>query len=261
MTLRNRYFINRLLGVAVLFCCCSISAAGADQLLKGDAVAMKRLHQMLETLGGEEVWANAKSLYIMQRARTPSHGDGIVASYWRDLEAPGEWASMQYPDFEASYIWHEKGGWIGRKDHYRDFTEDEIGQRVYDWHRELYTLYHQLARGERALMLASLAPDGFRVYNEKHEKIADFRLSANGELYRWQQYGGKDVVAYVFGPNKSFGEIKFPDWGAAIDGRWSFYNIQVVPSVEPFSSHVSFKKPVTQWHGGAIHNECIPPGQ
>ena len=100
-----------------------ISAEGG---LTGDPEAISRMHRMLEGLGGKEIWANARSLYTMERARHPSYGDGIVATFWRDLEQPGERVELKHSKLKVSYAWNESGGWISRDGKVREFIEVEV---------------------------------------------------------------------------------------------------------------------------------------
>ena len=231
--------------------CSQVSAGG----LEGDSRALERVAAMLESLGGREAWANAKSLYTMERARHPAYGDGIVTTFWRDLENPGEHARISHEKLDVHYAWSEKGGWISNDGEVRDFNRKEMKERLYYWHREIYTLYHQLTKGERNLTVRDAKPDGFYVLDEKNEKIGEFRVTADGDLYFWKQMGGDNPVAYVYGPHKDFGAVSFPDWGTASDGGWGFYYVQVRPSRKPFSAHVELKKPATSWTGGALHKD------
>jgi hypothetical protein len=226
--------------------------------LDGDAKALRRVEVMLESIGGREAWANARSLYTMERARHPTYGDGIVASFWRDLEHPGEYARLAHENLDVTYGWDASHGWISRNGELRDFTDDEMDERRYYWQREIYTLYHQLAKGERKLTVHSIEPNGFYVVDEANEKIGEFRLTPDGNVYFWEQLGGENPVAYVYGPHKDFGPISFPDWGTATDGGWGFYYVQVRPSQKSFNAHVDLRKPKHEWSGGALRKENCP---
>lgn len=228
----------------------TLSMAGG---LEGDAEAIARVQLMLEAIGGREVWASARSLYIVERARHPDYGDSIIASFWRDLEEPGEFARFSSEKMEVKYAWNEDGGWIQRNTELRDFEEKEMAERLFYWPREIYTLYHQLALGKRQLTVKALEHNGIAVLDEQGEQISEFRLTPEGDPYYWAQHGGKQPVAYVYGPHKDFGRISFPDWGASTDGDWGFYYVQVRPSQKPFGAHVDLTKPNLGWSGGAIN--------
>ena len=149
--------------------------------------------------------------------------------------------------------WDKDGGWILRDREVRDFEEQELAERLFYWSREIYTLYHQLALGERSLTVKVAAHNGFLVLDERGEKISEFRLTPEGDPYYWAQQGGSQPVTYVYGPHKDFGKVSFPDWGTSTDGDWGFYFVQVRPSAKPFKAHVDLTKPDLEWSGGAIH--------
>jgi hypothetical protein len=236
---------------ALFFHCAVLNAGG----LEGDAEALARVERMLDGIGGRDVWANARSLYTMERARHPAYGDGIVATFWRDLESPGEYARLSHDKIDVKYAWNEDGGWIRRNEELRDFDDNELKERLYYWPREIYTLYHQLAKGERSLTVKDIEHNGFIVLDEEGEQIGEFRLTPSGDLYYWAQAGGDDPVAYVYGPHKDFGNVDFPDWGTSTDGGWGFYYLQVQPSPKPFRAHVDLTKPELQWSGGALRKD------
>lgn len=246
-------FPVRWFSMCLLIVFCMPSHGGG---LNGDTRALERVATMFDSLGGREAWASARSLYTIQRARHPAYGDGIVATFWRDLEQPGEHARLSHEKLDVHYAWSSSGGWILRNGEMRDFDRDEMKERLYYWDREIYTLYHQLALGQRNLTVRDAEPDGFYVLDEQGDKIGEFRLTADGNLYFWKQEGGKNPVAYIYGPHKDFGSVSFPDWGTSTDGGWGFYYVQVRPSRKPFSAHVELTKPVTTWSGGALHNDA-----
>ncbi len=219
------------------------------------------MNRMLEQLGGRDVWANARSLFTMEKARHIDYGDGVVATFWRDLEHPAEKAEFKHSELRVVYAWDKLGGWISSDGEIRDFIDDEISERVSLWHRELFTLYHQMALGNRALKLEKLNPNGFRVFNEESEAIGEFRITPDGELYYWKRLHGNKSKTYLYGPHKSFGAIHFPDWNTSSDGEWGSYFVQVLPSKKPFADHVSIRKPITKWQGGAVRKDCTPTDQ
>ncbi len=228
---------------AISFGALAITPAAFANGLAGSEEALARVDLMLEGMGGKERWANAKTLYIEERSYHPSTDGPITSTFWRDLEKPGEWTSLKSGTFDVLYAWDASGGWFSRNGELRDYSKEELEERRYYWHREIYTLYHQLARGERALKIESVDLNGFSVTNEDDEKIGDFHLTKTGDLFFWQQFGGEDPVAYVYGPKKEFGTIEFPDWGGSTDGNWRFYYVDLKLSSEPIDRHTSLQRP------------------
>ena len=239
----------------VLWTLVILSAATYGSGLEGDPKALHRVEMMFDAIGGRDAWANARSLYTMERARHPAYGDGIIASYWRDLEFPGEYGRLVHKNLDVRYGWDDEQGWISRDGELRDFSDDEMAEHLDNWGREIYTLYHQPAKGERELTVRAVEPNGFTVLNEQDKSIGEFRLTPSGDLYFWQQLGGNNPVAYVYGPHKDFGDVSFPDWGTATDGGWGFYYLQVKPSEKSFRAHIDLTKPKTEWGGGALKKD------
>ena len=257
------FFINPFFAVGFVYGDQSNGAdrPGAGYLhVKGSQEALARLDKLLDQLGGRELWSNARSLYLIQRTRSPKLGDGILSISWRGLESPGEWGELQHAKLKVRYAWSKDGGWYRRNGKYRDYIDDEIAEKAFYWQRDLYTLYHQLARDEVAYQLELLEPFGLLVRNGNLEKVAELHLTKGGEVYRWRSLGEKKGRSSVFGPYKSFGQARFPDWMASSDGDWGAYQIQVMPSPIPFREQVSLKKPVHEWQGGAVKkNSCAQP--
>lgn len=247
-----------IIGFPCLSCAEEPPATGYENI-SGPGAVVARLDLLYEHLGGRQSWATAKSLYMIQRTRSPRIGDGILSSSWHDLEAPGEWGDVHHARLKVRYAWTADGGWFRKGDDYRDYIEDEIKQRLFYWQRDLYTLLHRLAEDVTPYTLTAAEPYGFFVLNKEQEKIAEFQLTRDGELYRWEMLGGKKQHKILFGPYKSFGAARFPDWMASSDGTWSAYQIQVMPSPLPFREQVSLKKPVREWQGGAVKNNCEAP--
>ncbi|MFT5208606.1 MAG: hypothetical protein ACI9CE_000320 [Flavobacterium sp.] len=227
----------------------------------GDKKALDRMETMFQKLGGREVWAKAKSIYTVDRVRHYKYGDGIIETVWRDLEKPGASIKLMHPKLNLVYAWDSDSGWVSREGSLRDLSDDEIDQKESQWHRDLYTLFHQLALGERKLSLKVLKPNGFKVLDENRRKIGEFALTPEGELYQWQRFGGEVSITYIYGPYKSFGMINFPDWSTTTDGHWGSYIVQIQLNELPFAANASLEKPeldcaVSDWQGGAVNTQC-----
>jgi len=237
-------------------------ASAENNNLEGDKKALEQMELMFQKLGGRQIWANAKSIYTVERVRHYKYGDGIIETVWRDLENPGASIKLMHPKLNLVYAWNRTSGWVSREGKLRDLGEDEIDQKEAHWHRDLYTLFHQLALGERELSLKVLKPYGFKVLDEDRKKIGEFRLTPQGELSQWQRFGGQESVIYIYGPYKSFGLVNFPDWSTTSDGHWGSYIVQLQPNDLPFKVNVSLEKPIldcadSDWQGGAVNTHCV----
>lgn len=222
--------------------------------------AVEQVNKMLSRFGGREVWQSIRSLHTMEKARDPKHGDGIITSYWRDLEEPAEKGELKHANLSMKYAWNSDGGWINKDGRLREFIDDEVRGKKFAWQHDFFTLLHQLALGSDDYTLAVLRPFGFRVFDRRGEKVADFKLTVDGELYYWHQYGGIHPMTLVFGPTQSFGAIQLPQWVSSSKGDWSYSYVQAITSDKPLRQWVSFTKPDRQWHGGAVNKACPPDG-
>ena len=102
------------------------------------------------------------------------------------------------------------------------------------WPGEIYVMYHRLAREDPALRLVAAGDRAFTVLDDATgAHLGLFEVAASGELVRWTRFFGTDRVEYVYGPLKSFGAIRMPDWGTLTSGGFRFYYTDVRLRSEP----------------------------
>ena len=213
--------------VAMLTVAGALVAMPAYAEMKGNAEAIALADQMIESIGGKELWAKIKTLYIIEKSRTPGQGDGIVGEFWRDLTAPRETFTLKGRAFSFQRTWTAEGGWQVLNGAFRLKTKEEIaGEELPYWYGEIYVLYHQLASDDERLRLELGEDDRqFTVYlDETGRRLGDFWLNVDGDMYRWRHDDGTE---YIYGPHRQFGDISFPDWGTQVNGSWSFYYVEV----------------------------------
>lgn len=241
-----------------IFFCLLLAAPLASAGPKDPDVQVERL---LTNLGGRDVWASAQSVHTMERARYPVYGDGIIASHWLDLEAPGERMAMRGQSIDLEWAWQPSGGWFRRGEDVRDFEAEELVARRNAWERDLFRLLRRLARNDDALTVSVIDKGGLRI-TEGESALGELWLTRDGDLFRWKRLGKKEVTM-IFGSIQDFGNVKFPDWGTSATGEWSAYYTQIFLSPKPFLSNTSLRHPnarAPNWQGGALHREqCEPP--
>jgi len=89
-------------------------------------------------------------------------------------------------------------------------------------------MYHRLAKEDEQLRLVLSSERSFTVLDDATgAHLGVFEVGASGELVRWIRFFGTSRVEYVYGPLKSFGKIKMPDWGTIVDGTFRFYYTDV----------------------------------
>ncbi len=220
--------------------------------LAGPGEADRRVATLLEAMGGRHVWANASSVFTMERARYPLYGDGVIATHWLDLESPGERVSLEGQHIDLEWAWRGDAGWIRRGQDIRDFDAAEIDERKAAWQGDLFRLLRRLALSDEDLRLEAIEPMGIRISDVGNKTVGELHLTRDGDLYRWKRLQPREATM-IFGSHRNFGEIRFPDWGTVASGEWSAYFTQVFASPRPFEKHVSIRKPSPEWQGGALH--------
>lgn len=199
--------------------------------LGGDPKAIQMARQIIESIGGNHVWRNARSMYVVEKSRSLK-GDGIIGEFHRDLTVPRERYSLNSRNGTRIEFWWDERGvsqLVDGTSNKSNLPED-IHALVMDyWHGEIYVMLHRLASEDPKLKLLANEDSSFTAF-EGERRLGTFWVNAQGELYRWRHDDGTE---YIYGPLKKFGNIYFPDWGTQVDGSWSFYYIEVRLSDSP----------------------------
>ena len=208
--------------------------------LKGDEAAIALADQMIDSIGGKKLWAKIRTLYVVEKSRSLK-GDGIISEFWRDLQRPREWYTLNNRHNMVVRTWWDENGIYqtlnGKKNH--KLPADLHKEVQAYWQGEIYVMYHRFARGDESLQLKMNEDDSFRVFDQGlNRHLGTFWVNNDGQLYRWRHADGTE---YIYGPHRSFGEISFPDWGTQVDGSWSFYYTEVRWSEE--EAPVSYEAP------------------
>ena len=69
---------------------------------------------LLESLGGKQVWAEARAIYIRETAYPASMSDPVNAKFWRDLEKPIYRSVLTAPGTERKTWRTATSGWSER---------------------------------------------------------------------------------------------------------------------------------------------------
>ena len=201
--------------------------------MKGDEAAVKVARGIVEAIGGKDVWAPMRSLYVRELVRAPWF-DGLLAEeVWRDLEQPKERYEVVGDGLEMTRVWQSSGGWVNHSQRgFRTLTEKEIVESEAFWPGDVYIMYHRLAK-EDPLLSVALDEEGLLQISEDGLSRGWFQVNVTGEPIRWGLDTGAEAVEYVFGPLKAFGKINFPAWGSATDASWRYWYTVVIASGEP----------------------------
>ena len=87
---------------------CSTYQFSTAQPSNQNSEAWKVADQLLESLGGREVWASTKILYVKEKAFPESLFHPVTAEFWRDLEKPAYRSVIDGYNFHEEKKWNEK---------------------------------------------------------------------------------------------------------------------------------------------------------
>jgi len=222
--------MNRTLSAAAIAAALLYATPAAAQM-KGDAGAIELANQMIENIGGKELWSKIRTLYVVEKSRTPN-GDGIMGTFWRDLESPREWYRLETRRGDTIRFWWDERGVYQTIN--GEVTTGNLPDDIFElvtgyWPGEIYVLYHQIAAENPAYRYEKGEENGqFMVVEDATDKLlATFWVNADGDMYRWKHFDLTDPVEYIYGPHKQFGDISFPMWGTQVNGSWMFEYIEV----------------------------------
>lgn len=212
--------------VAVIGLACLLLSLEANAELQGDEEAIALADQLVESIGGKELWSRIRTLHVFEQSRSLK-GDGIMGEFWRDLQVPRERYTLTNRDgLVVEFWWDHRGVWQfinGERNGELPHNLHEIVTAY--WPGEIYVMYHRLAKGDSAVRLEKNEDNSFTAFDKKLDRrLGTFWINNDGEMYRWRHDDGTE---YIYGPHKKFGDISFPDWGTQVDGSWSFYYTEV----------------------------------
>lgn len=179
--------------------------------------------RLVESLGGQKVWAETKTLYVKEKAFPQSLDHSVTAEFWRDLEKPEYRSLVTGPNLRRETQWSEDGGWVVMNGKRTEMTAGAVQADVFAWAQEPYVVYHKLAVRDPSLHLVLVGENRLEVYlGEGGRLLCWFDLDANGALLRWGNFYQGELSEHVYGPIKPVGDYHLPAWGTSVSGSWRF---------------------------------------
>lgn len=212
----------------------SAAAHAATDQLKGDREAVERIGLMIDRLGGDEVWAEAKSLYLEYSGWRADPAQPIDERAWRNFHKPDQKMIFEGRRSDTTFGMNSEVSWLrfSERDD-RIFNAEEHALNLDFWNYDFYTVIHNLARGDDRIRLEFEEPRTVRLKGPGGADWGWFEVDDTGQPIRWGASYGDDPLEYLYGPVRAYGNINFPAWGTAVDGAWRFEYTTVDVSREP----------------------------
>lgn len=226
--------------IAVFSALMAALASAQAQDLKGDADAVDAVRLMIDRLGGEEVWSNARSMHLVYEGWRTEPPEPVVEEAWRDLAEPYQHAVFEGRSFETKFSMTPDASWLSLTGRHRPFTDEEHGENLAFWDFDFYTIIRNLAAGDERITLRTGAGGRVLIEGPGGADWGWFEIDAAGQPVRWGAvYGGDEPLEYLYGPVKSFGNVNFPAWGTASDGSWRFDYLTIDVSRDPIPFEIT----------------------
>jgi hypothetical protein len=223
--LRSPLRASAILAACTLFIA---AAAPARAAMQGDAEAIAMARRLIGTMGGQAAWGRANWLYIRRVAWDRSRSGPVESEYWWRIDQPGEWARFRGPGVDWAWAWTREGGWRRMDGRLSFMDAADVRHQLGWWRGDINVIYGRLAREDEGLRLIKAGERSFRALDAADgSDLGLFVLDGSGRLARWKYRFGEDEAELVFGPQKAFGALRAPAWGATPDGSSRFDHVEL----------------------------------
>jgi hypothetical protein len=234
-------------GVAALILIPSIALphSAMNQGLRGEQEAIAMARTMIQQMGGSKLWAEATTLHIVEEVHRPNVRLPYRSETWRGLREPAIWGRGHSSEINRTFARTPTQGWNLFDGTMTRLSEMEIRQWAGSWPRNVYVMYHRLAREDSRLWLVKEQERRFAVLDERSgEKLCSFEVTVGGAILRWSAAFGTNIEDWIYGPLTDFGPIRMPAWGVRLQDGYRFYYREVTLSGSP--PPVSFDPPMSR---------------
>lgn len=196
-------------------------------VLQGDEEAVALANRMLETLGGKDVWSQARWIKIELHGYYAREQEPWYETYWMDLEVPRGRFELDGATVDRIIAWTPERGWELEDGELEYLSEDRHSFELEYWRRQPVVIFHRLASGTPATRVARGTNEyRFDVFDaETDELLAQFAVNQKGEPIKWGSSIGEREFEHVFGPLENYDGLRQPRWGATISGIWRYEHV------------------------------------
>ena len=192
--------------------------------VSGNQDALVLVDQMFETIGGKNVWKNAKSINVKltgyyAREVLPWH-----ENYWMDLEQPRGKFNIKNKEKDQIIAWTPEVGWDMNNGKAFPLDSAHHAFEMSYWKIQPVVVFHRLATGIPETRV-EMGDNEFRfdVFDSSTDRlIAQFALNENGKPIKWGSKIGEREFEQVFGPLKKYDNVIMPCWGTVLSGVWRY---------------------------------------
>ena len=188
---------------------------------------------MLEAIGGAEAWASGRTLELTYRGWWTDRPGDVIERAWRDLAHPNQRIEIEAASVDVAVVLTADQGWRTRNDSTTTLGDDVLREHRGFWPKGLLHPSAPLARSDPDLWVSSGGEQRVVVHSERQGEIGWFEIASDGGIVRWGTVDRGEPLEYVYGPMRDFGPLRFPAWGASLDGSWRFEYERVVLSDAP----------------------------
>jgi hypothetical protein len=213
-----------------------------SQGLRGDSEAIAMARTMIQQMGGSRLWAEAMTLRIVEEVHHPNERLPYRSESWRSLNEPSIWGRSQSAEVDHTFARTHEQGWNLGEGRLTKLSEMDVRQWVGRWPRNIYVMFHRLAREDPRLWLVKEQERRFAVLDEgTGDKLCAFEVTVGGAILRWSTAFGTGAEEWIYGPLTDFGPIRMPAWGVRLQDTYRFYYREV--ALSKTAPPVSFEAP------------------
>jgi len=217
------------------FLCQPVFAQGNSKGLRGDSAAIADAKAMVETMGGQEIWSQIKSLHFVHEWHPINRIDTYIENEILDLTSPRSWVDRKSEISHTIRAYSPEGKYWTINDSVFTFSNESISKAAIE--RAPFNFYH--------LVRAIAANDPYYEIRFGKSDIPNSRqlefYGPDGILRGWIILNAKKepVVKatpeyrYTLGPLKRFGNLWVPGWGVYDNGFTRYEMISLIGDNQP----------------------------
>lgn len=212
------------------------SETWSQKSLQGDEEAITHLKEMINTMGGLELWGRLSQLKF-QHKWYPINRGSYIEDEIIDLTGPRSWVYMKSEDFERYRAYSPEHGYWSMHNGTFSKSEESFQNALKRAPFNIYRIAHSVAKDEfpfEIKMGETDIPTGIKIeFITKEGDIGgSVVLNGKSEPLVWETPQFK----YTFGPLKKFGNLFVPNWAVYDKGSFRYEMIDLIGDSNPIDS-------------------------